>query len=162
MTTLQCLLQVCYFNLTKTQTSSHFPFSLLLLSSGMTASSSHSLSISRAPSFLIPPSRLPYILALFQSYHSFLHSFTKTIMFCLRDCQSVCWWADNLVAWLLSSPLFQLCCLQSFCHSLLCQTLLLFSALPFAHVFSSTLLYFYHLTTLNISFFLKALKTATR
>lgn len=127
MTTLQCLLQVCYFNLTKTQTSSHFPFSLLLLSSGMTASSSYSLSISWAPSFCIPPPRLPYILALFKSYHSFLHSFAKTIMFCLRDCQSVYRWVDNLVAWLLSPLLFQLCCLQSFCHSCLCQTLLLFS-----------------------------------
>lgn len=79
--------------------------------------------------FPFTPPRLPYILALFKYYHSFLLNFAKTIMFCLRDCQSVCRWADNLTVWLLSPPLFQLSCLQSFCLSRLCQTLLQFSIL---------------------------------
>lgn len=99
--------------------------------------------------FPCTPPRLPYILALFKYYHSFLLNFAKTIMFCLRDCQSVCRWADNLIAWLLSPPLFQLSYLQSFCLSRLCQTLLLFSALLFA-CFPGSLCFLFTILLLSV------------
>lgn len=156
MTILQYLLQVCYFNL-RLKLFSHFPFSPSpLIKDNIFLLTKHKQGT------IFPP--LPDYLISWLCLNLSTLSYTA-----LQRPSCFAWetarvFVDGLIILLLEYCHLHFsssCCLQSFCYSHP-KHYCYFSALHFAYVSSSTFLSFYHLTALNISTFLKALKPATR